>query len=1055
MRPRRSLLGFASLLAIALAAMPAQPALADGPLVALGPVRTTPAFTDAVNSLDPSSTYGAFVHFRGGNLLEHTRLLAGVGIDVVQKYPQIDVYFAVGTVADFRVLTWEPAVSYLEDDRQLIYHDETGPWATRSRVVQEAVAGGPYRDAAGQIIDGAGVGVAVIDSGINGAHPDLGTRIGKNYKVLCPGVVTLSGSCLGPLSFNDVGTATSDTSSGHGTHVAGIVAGDGTASTGAFTGAGPAVRGTFTGAAPGATLYGFGTGEGDSILISAATGSFQYIYDHFDEFSPKIRVINNSWGDANGTPYNPESAINKLVNSLVNEKKVTVTFAASNLGAGAAPRTGAADQTSSYSKNPTPGVISVANYDDGETLGDASGTGNRDNALSASSSGGRLGSDATYTDVSAPGTYITSSCVREVQPICNAGIIDEARWAPWYGTISGTSMASPHVAGVAALLYQADPTLTPAEVEDVLQDTAHKFTAGGPYSPDPQNLGGTHSYDKGAGLIDVQAALDALGVDHAPGGEQGTPAVHIVEPGDGADFNGSGSIVVSGTANDGVVPPVVPQEQLIFDGEGGDFSGPGAVDVVALSALETPAGTLTPGITYRITVRDASDFGGTPGGLPQLLELDLFQNLNGTPYRSTVRMSPTSVTAFTPSADPSGAPTSASRTGNVITFFVPFSRLGQPAAGSIAHNLRVIAYAGTYVETAPSPQDDQTTATDADARPMYGRAYSIARPGTSPASSVSVTVSVDNGLPTTAAVEGTSPDYTWTKSINAVTLTNGSHTLLATLLVNGLPAATHSSTFMITRVDPTYVYQVDVSNPADGATVPRAFVQVEGTSFTDDPATQRAVTVELKSALYSSGQKAASGESPWVVEFDFSKVSAGPYSLIARYSVAGVVKATRTISITVPVDPEIGCSPRNIDFWRAQYKRNSTGSLRFTDADANTIATRAATLSDGRFASSKQLLNALTIGGTQPERAADRQYATLLLNIAAGDVSGTMSYKAGLSGNEGLDPSVYATGVVGSTVGAAATWIRAQLPDRTNAGDLGGASEVANAINNAQGLDCG
>ena len=99
-----------------------------------------------------------------------------------------------------------------------------------------------------------------------------------------------------------------------------------------------------------------------------------------------------------------------------------------------------------------------------------------------------------------------------MQPVCNIGLVDEARWAPWYGSISGTSMGSPHAAGAAALLLQARPDLTPAQVEDVLQDTAYKLTFGGGYVADPQNSGGTTSFDKGAGLIDLPAALDALGV---------------------------------------------------------------------------------------------------------------------------------------------------------------------------------------------------------------------------------------------------------------------------------------------------------------------------------------------------------------------------------------------------------------------------------------------------------------------------------------------------------------------------------------------------------------
>ena len=61
-----------------------------------------------------------------------------------------------------------------------------------------------------------------------------------------------------------------------------------------------------------------------------------------------------------------------------------------------------------------------------------------------------------------------------------------------------------------------------------------------------------------------------------------------------------------------------------------------------------------------------------------------------------------------------------------------------------------------------------------------------------------------------------------------------------------------------------------------------------------------------------------------------------------------------------------------------------------------------------------------------------------------------MSYQAGLSGSEALDPSVYDTATVGPTVDTAEAWIRSQLPN----GNLGGANEVADAINNGIGLIC-
>ena len=78
-----------------------------------------------------------------------------------------------------------------------------------------------------------------------------------------------------------------------------------------------------------------------------------------------------------------------------------------------------------------------------------------------------------------------------------------------YFALSGTSMAAPHVAGIVAQMLQADPTLTPGEVEDQLEDTAHKFTWGSPYGRhvDSTNPDDESSFEKGHGLVDALAAV--------------------------------------------------------------------------------------------------------------------------------------------------------------------------------------------------------------------------------------------------------------------------------------------------------------------------------------------------------------------------------------------------------------------------------------------------------------------------------------------------------------------------------------------------------------------
>lgn len=637
LRARTLILGIA-LVASQLAAL----SPADAGERSLAPVSTQ--FAQDVAALGGAARYAAFVHMTPSGYANRAQLLDRFGLTSSTTFPSVDVVYAVGTVDAFNAIRGAGDVTYLEANRRLQYTGDTSVWATRARVAQTAVAGGPYRDAAGNVLDGRGVGVAIVDSGIDGTHPDLMNRIGKNYKVVCttPFLVnTQTEQCFGPVVAQEL--PMTDNTGGHGTHVAGIVAGDGTASSG-----------TYKGVAPGATLYGYGAGEAIAVLTAAE--AFQHILTHYNSFSPRIRVVSNSWGDPGGTAYDPNSVLSKLTKDLV-AKGVTVTYAAGNDGGN-----GNADATSSTAKDPTPGVITVANYDDANT-------GTRSGQLASTSSRGRNGSPETYPDISAPGSLITSTC-NAALPVCATG--PTIPWAPFYSTISGTSMATPHISGVAALMYQANPNLTPAQVEDVIQDTALKFSFGAAYTSDPQNSGGTTSYDKGAGLVDVPAALNAIGAAH-------------------------------GTAPTGV--------QVIASGDGGDYPAQGAADITSLSVRGEAAG-----LRYTLGVRDVDDVG------PTTVSLRVTQNVNGSPFLTSLTLSSTGVTIPAASTSNTALATEATRdtVANTVTFLVPFSNLGNPPVGSIGHNVFASSFVGLIVDAAPG-----LTPADPIARPQFGAPYTV------------------------------------------------------------------------------------------------------------------------------------------------------------------------------------------------------------------------------------------------------------------------------------------------------------------------------------------
>ncbi|MGB9012232.1 MAG: S8 family serine peptidase, partial [Aeromicrobium sp.] len=137
--------------------------------------------------------------------------------------------------------------------------------------------------------------------------------------------------------------------------------------------------------------------------------------------------------------------------------------------------------------------------------------GTRSGTVSDFSSRGKQGALSTYPDISAPCEDITSSC-RLYLAICSTGLDPRNGPGPLdigtFNTISGTSMAAQHIAGIVAQLFQANPAASPAQVEDTLKRTAHKFTDGAAYEAGPL---GTTSYDKGHGLVDVVAAAAAIG----------------------------------------------------------------------------------------------------------------------------------------------------------------------------------------------------------------------------------------------------------------------------------------------------------------------------------------------------------------------------------------------------------------------------------------------------------------------------------------------------------------------------------------------------------------
>ncbi len=483
-------LGAAALIAGAALITPTQ-AVATGadpvsPTSGLAPV--SPYLADSLPTLSGRST--VLVH--GATLADARRAVSRSGMTTSTTFAKIGVVAASGTAAQIKAVRAMSGITYVEGNAPIEFFNDTSNTATRGK---EAIA--TRTGANGLALDGTGVSVAVIDSGVDPTHPyfaeaDGSSAVVANLKTVCVPITTLCSVQAMP-DFLDTDTTAGG---GHGTHVSGIVAGRPTTLSSGET---------LQGAAPGAKLVSISTGA--VLLILGADSALNWVLENHEApcgagvsaaECPPIKVTNNSYGPTGGGEFDPQSATVKLQQALAAEGVVTV-WANGNDGGN-----GSENLSNPPGQDPTGGVLSVASYNDADT-------GTRNGTVSTFSSRGLAGSQGTYPDISAPGDGITSAC-RLYLPICATGL--DPRNGPGaldlgtFNTISGTSMAAPHIAGIVAQLFQADPTATAAEIETALKTSAYKYTDGAAYEPGPL---GTTSFDKGYGLVDVVAAVDALG----------------------------------------------------------------------------------------------------------------------------------------------------------------------------------------------------------------------------------------------------------------------------------------------------------------------------------------------------------------------------------------------------------------------------------------------------------------------------------------------------------------------------------------------------------------
>lgn len=311
---------------------------------------------------------------------------------------------------------------------------------------------------------GAGVGVAIIDSGVINWHDDLTVANGQGQRVIH--FVDFINGRTEP--YDDWG---------HGTHVAGIVGGNGYDT-----------QGTRAAMAPGANIIALkaldGNGHG---TISGIIAALDYAVAHKDELN--IRVINMSLGAGVYESYETDPLT--LAAKRAVDAGIVVVAAAGNLGK-------AADGLPQYGAITAPGnapwVITVG-------ASSSMGTVRRqdDTMADYSSRGPTMIDYVAKPDLVAPGSGtislsnpLSSFYATKAQALL-PGFLPAAPDAP-YLSLSGTSMSAPAVAGAVALMLQANPALTPNLVKAVLQFTAQEFP-------------GYNALTQGAGFLNARGAV--------------------------------------------------------------------------------------------------------------------------------------------------------------------------------------------------------------------------------------------------------------------------------------------------------------------------------------------------------------------------------------------------------------------------------------------------------------------------------------------------------------------------------------------------------------------
>jgi serine protease AprX len=283
-------------------------------------------------------------------------------------------------------------------------------------------------------ITGAGVGVAVIDTGVDGSLPDFSAADGHSRVIVS--------------AVDNAGATTATDSYGHGTDVAGIIAGNGDNRP-----ASDPLHGQYVGVAPGANLISLKVSdESGNTTVLDVIYALQFAVQHQAQYN--IRVVNLSLDSATPQSYKTDPLDAAVESAWMHG--IVVVAAAGNRGT--------ASDAVQYSPANDPYVITVGGVDENGSA-DAS-----QDTIAPWSSQGTTQDGFHKPDLYAPGAHIVS-VLAPGSSFATSGCGCLLGGGQYIQT-SGTSMAAPAISGLVADLLQLHPRWTPDQVKGVLTSSA-------------------------------------------------------------------------------------------------------------------------------------------------------------------------------------------------------------------------------------------------------------------------------------------------------------------------------------------------------------------------------------------------------------------------------------------------------------------------------------------------------------------------------------------------------------------------------------------------------